>query len=208
MSVFVSKKTVRADVLARRASLQPQVIAAAGAAVQATLARAVAAVASDAASRPVAATAPLVSAYVPVGTEPGGKDLPGALADADARVLLPVFEPGAELDWALYEPGRLVHTARGLVEPTGRRLGPAAVTECDLLIVPAIGVDHRGTRLGRGAGCYDRALARVPSGVPVVALLHDGELVDALPADPHDRPVTAVITPAIGWWEVPDRPGA
>ena len=52
----------------------------------------------------------------------------------------------------------------------------------------------RGVRLGRGGGSYDRALRRARG--LVVALLHEGELVDALPAEPHDVPVHAVALPA------------
>ena len=61
--------------------------------------------------------------------------------------------------------------------------------------MPALAVDRRGMRLGRGGGCYDRALGRVPRGTPVCALLHDGELLDEVPCEPHDRPVTHVVTP-------------
>lgn len=52
-----------------------------------------------------------------------------------------------------------------------------------------------GRRLGRGGGSYDRALARVPVGTFVCTLLYDGELLDRVPAEPHDRTVTAVVTP-------------
>jgi 5-formyltetrahydrofolate cyclo-ligase len=51
-------------------------------------------------------------------------------------------------------------------------------------------------RLGRGGGCYDRALARVPVGTFVCALLYDDEVLDAVPSAPHDRRVTAVVTPS------------
>ncbi|PSK58900.1 5-formyltetrahydrofolate cyclo-ligase [Micromonospora sp. MH33] len=74
----------------------------------------------------------------------------------------------------------------------------------DLVVVPALAVDRRGYRLGRGGGSYDRALARVPATVPTVALLHDGELVEVVPAQPHDRPVRFVITPGGGLVAVPD----
>jgi 5-formyltetrahydrofolate cyclo-ligase len=72
----------------------------------------------------------------------------------------------------------------------------------DVVLAPAMAADRRGNRLGRGAGYYDRALTRVDSTVPVVVLLHDGELVDTLPAEPHDRPVTAAVTPTLGWVEL------
>ena len=51
-------------------------------------------------------------------------------------------------------------------------------------------------RLGQGGGCYDRALGRVPVGTFTCTLLYEGEVLDEVPAGPHDRPVTAVVTPA------------
>ncbi|HET9519124.1 MAG TPA: 5-formyltetrahydrofolate cyclo-ligase [Actinoplanes sp.] len=141
-----------------------------------------------------------VAAYVPVGAEPGGPDLPGALTAAlprRGRLLLPVLRPDLDLDWAHYTPGTLTAGPRGLSEPSGARLGVDAVREAELLIVPALAVGRDGTRLGRGGGSYDRALARAGNAV-LVALLHDGELLDTVPAEPHDVAVHAVITPADG----------
>ena len=135
-----------------------------------------------------------VAAYVPVGAEPGGPGLPDALRAAGFIVLLPVLQPDGALDWARYT-GELTDGPRGLREPTGPRLGQAAVAGADAVVVPAVAVDRRGVRLGRGGGSYDRALARVAPGVSVTALLYDGELVDLLPAEPHDRHVGAVVTP-------------
>jgi 5-formyltetrahydrofolate cyclo-ligase len=62
-------------------------------------------------------------------------------------------------------------------------------------VVPALAVDRRGSRLGRGGGSYDRALARVPAGRPVLALLYDGECPEVVPTEPHDRRVTVAVTP-------------
>jgi 5-formyltetrahydrofolate cyclo-ligase len=145
-----------------------------------------------------------VAAYVPVGREPGSLDLLDDLRDCGTLVLLPVVGDHAGLDWAAYT-GRdeLVAGPFGLREPVGRRLGDRAVGDADVVLVPALAADHRGNRLGRGGGYYDRALAQLPAGRPVVALLHDGELVPRLPADPRDRPVTAVSSPGLGWTELP-----
>ncbi len=145
---------------------------------------------------------PKVAAYVPLSAEPGGPDLPDALRDAGADVLLPVLLPDNDLDWAAHT-GELVPAARGLREPAGARLGVDAIARAALVIVPAVAVDRRGVRLGRGGGSYDRTLARVPVGVPIVALLHDGELLDEVPAEPHDRLVSAVVTPSGGWCDLP-----
>jgi 5-formyltetrahydrofolate cyclo-ligase len=145
-----------------------------------------------------------VAAYVPAGPEPGSLDLLDDLLAGGTAVLLPVVRDATGLDWAFYR-GRtaLVAGARGTRHPTGPVLGRDAVTGADAVLVPALAVDHQGTRLGRGAGYYDRALARIAAGVPVVALLHDGELVPRLPGDTWDRPVTAVSTPAQEWTELP-----
>ena len=150
----------------------------------------------------------IIAAYVPVGREPGGADLVMSLS-AHARVLLPVLLPDGDLDWAVFAPP-LVTGPRGLREPGGPRLGVTAVSSADLVIVPALAVDRRGLRMGRGGGSYDRALSRLPGpGEPlVVALLHDGELVEVVPAEPHDRPVGAAITPGGGLTVFADRPAA
>lgn len=132
-----------------------------------------------------------VAAYASLGTEPGTSALLAALPE----VLLPVLRPDGDLDWARWE-GQLVAAPRGLQEPPGQCLGPDALAGCSVVVVPALEVDRTGTRLGRGGGSYDRALGRARG--LVVAALHDGELVEWLPAEPHDRRVDAVALPGSG----------
>lgn len=134
-----------------------------------------------------------VAAYVSLPGEPGTGPLLDALRERGRHVLLPVLRPDNDLDWARYD-GRLVPAGRGMLEPSGARLGPESVAGADVVLVPALAVGRSGMRLGRGGGSYDRALARVPVGTPTCALLHDGELLDTVPTAPHDRPVTAVAT--------------
>lgn len=136
-----------------------------------------------------------VAAYVAVGSEPGTGFLLERLALRGARVLLPVVRPDLDLDWATHD-GRLASARLGLLEPEGPRLGVEAVAAADVVVVPGLAADRRGHRLGRGGGCYDRALARVPAGTPVVVVLYDDELLDTVPTEPHDRLVTAVCTPS------------
>jgi 5-formyltetrahydrofolate cyclo-ligase len=144
-----------------------------------------------------------IAAYVPVGREPGSLRLLDLLRDGGTEILLPVVVADG-LDWARYSGSdELVSGVLGTRAPAGPRLGPAALGTAEAVLVPALAVDHRGVRLGRGGGYYDRALAAAPAGVPLVALLHDGELVERLPADPWDRTVTSAVEPAIGWTELP-----
>lgn len=149
---------------------------------------------------PELAEARTVAAYVSIGREPGTGPLLEALRTQGVRVLLPVLLPDNDLDWGVYEgPDRLAKARRGLLEPDGPRLGPEAVTEADAVLLPGLAVDGEGIRLGRGGGSYDRVLARIgASGArPALAvLLYDAELVGAVPAEPHDLPVAAAVTPS------------
>jgi 5-formyltetrahydrofolate cyclo-ligase len=148
---------------------------------------------------PQVAAAGTVAAYYSVGTEPDTRGLLFALWKRGSYVILPVLLPDGDLDWASYEgPESLVPGPRGLLQPAEPVRGPEAIARAHVVLVPALGVDGRGHRLGRGAGSYDRALARVHGQVPVIALLYDDELLPGLPAEPHDRPVTAIARPTHG----------
>jgi 5-formyltetrahydrofolate cyclo-ligase len=137
-----------------------------------------------------------VAAYVSLSNEPGTGPLIEQLYAMGRRIILPVLMPDHDLDWAAYSgPDLLVPASRGLLEPAGPRLGPEAVATADVVLCPGLAVDRSGRRLGRGGGSYDRVLGRVPVGTFVCTLLYDGELLGTLPAEAHDRPVTAVVTP-------------
>jgi 5-formyltetrahydrofolate cyclo-ligase len=143
------------------------------------------------------------AAYVPDPDEPGYGRLPAAFTQLGARVLLPVTPAeGRQLAWAV-DTGRLAPGRVGVLEPMGPRLGPTAIGAADVVVVPALAVARDGIRLGRGGGYYDRALQHVRDDAVLVALLFDEELVDTLPTEPHDRRVTAVVTPSGGWQALP-----
>ncbi|MBS1691086.1 MAG: 5-formyltetrahydrofolate cyclo-ligase [Actinobacteria bacterium] len=154
-----------------------------------------------------------VCAYVPVGTEPGSLTLVDALLESGARVLLPIArhdETGRPqpLSWADYRPGSLVTAPFGLREPTPPWLPPGALAAAALVLVPALAVDRRGTRLGRGAGFYDRTLGLADPAAALVTVVRDDELVDHLPAEPHDVPMTHALTPTAGLLPLTgERPG-
>lgn len=137
-----------------------------------------------------------LAVYISLPKEPGTGPLVEQLHALGRRLILPLLMPDNDLDWAAYEgPEALVPASRGLLEPAGPRLGPDAIATADVVLCPGLAVDRRGIRLGRGGGSYDRALARVPVGTFVCTPLYEGELLDRVPAEDHDRPVTAVVTP-------------
>jgi 5-formyltetrahydrofolate cyclo-ligase len=184
--VRAAKAALRRRLRAARAERSPQVRAAAGLALHAA-----AAVVFE-----PAGPALTVTAYAAVDAEPPTDELLEALRRRGVRVLLPVLAENRQLDWAAYAgPGALARSAHGLREPTGPRLGAAALQEADVVLVPALAVDRRGTRLGQGGGYYDRALARVPGDRLVLAVVYAAEVLDSLPSEPHDVYVGGALTP-------------
>ena len=124
----------------------------------------------------------VVAVYLSFATEPGTGPLIQWLADQRVRALAPTLLPDADLGW--------------MEVPDGAPLGLDAITDAEVILVPALAVDLRGHRLGRGGGSYDRALARVRPGQTVLAVVHDQEVLDAVPFEPHDRVVDGALTPS------------
>jgi 5-formyltetrahydrofolate cyclo-ligase len=182
------KAALRTRLLAARGELAAEPRTAAGRAIRDALLE-----------RPEVQMAGTIAAYYSVGAEPDTRGLVYALWKRGSYVLLPLLRPDGDLDWASYEgPDSLVSGPRGLLEPGETPRGPGAVARADAVLVPALAVDQAGNRLGRGGGSYDRALARVGPVVPLIALIYDAELLDYVPAEPHDVKVRAVVTPAAG----------
>lgn len=78
----------------------------------------------------------------------------------------------------------------GLMQPSEN----AAVVDPDVLFMPLVAFTERGARLGQGGGFYDRYLAAHP-GVTAIGMAWDIQRVDELPIEPHDMPLTAIVTP-------------
>ena len=148
---------------------------------------------------PEVSAAGTVAAYYSIGTEPDTHSLIFALWKRGSYVVLPVLLPDGDLDWASYEgPDSLAPGPRGLLQPVEPVRGPGTVARADVVLVPALAVGTSGTRLGRGGGSYDRALARVGGQVPTIGLVYDDELLPSVPAEPHDAAVRAVARPLHG----------
>ena len=148
-----------------------------------------------------------VCAYVPVGAEPGSIEMLDVLLQRANRVLLPVARTTADnspvaLEWGEYRPGQLVAARFGLLEPAGPWLPATALAEASVVLVPALAVDRFGVRLGRGRGFYDRTLVSRNPHARLVAVIRDEELLDELPHEPHDVPMTHALTPGRGLVEL------
>jgi len=89
----------------------------------------------------------------------------------------------------------------GLGEPAARcPIFP--LNRLDLALVPGVGFDAAGHRLGRGRGYYDRLLAEAAGTRCGVAF--DEQVVEEIPAEPHDVALNCIITPT-RWMEIPGQ---
>ena len=145
----------------------------------------------------------VVCAYVPVGAEPGSIEMLDALLRHADRVLLPVARTAADdsstaMQWGEYRPGTLTTGRWGLLQPPQPWLPASALAQAGVVLVPALAVDRRGVRLGRGRGFYDRSLGGRDPHALLIAVVRDAEVLDELPADPHDVPMTHALTPRQG----------
>ena len=139
-----------------------------------------------------------VTCYASMPGEPGTGPLIADLLRRGHRVWLPrtVDQRLVWVQVALdseYAPGLL-----GIREPRGA--GNESLDFAAVVLMPALAVDPSGRRLGQGGGYFDRALSTVASladGGPIlVALVHDDEVIDAVPTERHDRLVDAIVTSA------------
>jgi 5-formyltetrahydrofolate cyclo-ligase len=146
---------------------------------------------------------PLVLAgFHPTASEP---DVLPCMAQAHLRgdrVLLPRTLPEHGLQWVPWNPAAVLAPDRfGVLAPTGAP-DPAAPASVAVFLVPALAVDRLGTRLGHGAGYYDRALGALPPwprGPLRIAVVHPWEVVsEPLPAQSHDARMDVALT-AQGW---------
>lgn len=181
--ITARRGAARRRLLAARAARRPEEVAAASAAIVARLEALLPTWLSD-------ARAAIVALYWPL---PGEIDLRGLMPWLRARgatLALPICGPrGTALTFGRYDEGApLVQSPWGLWEP----IGAPPVTPT-LLLVPAVGFDATGHRLGHGAGYYDRTLAGLPDAVAVAVAWADAELPTIDP-QPHDVAVAAVVT--------------
>ncbi len=87
-------------------------------------------------------------------------------------------------------PGRF-----GIPEPDPARSVLVEPEELDAVLLPCLGFDGTGKRLGHGAGYYDRYLARCP-GALCVCLAFEAQRLARIESEPHDRPADLIVTEA------------
>jgi 5-formyltetrahydrofolate cyclo-ligase len=135
-----------------------------------------------------------LSAYLPIRSECNPLPLIERARASGIVVALPVIVSGRSLVFRRYDLGDpLVPGGFGTSVPHGD--APAIIPE--LVVVPVVGFDRTGTRLGYGAGHYDRTIkAMIDAGQRplLVGIAFDAQEVDSIPHEPHDVPLDFIVT--------------
>lgn len=136
-----------------------------------------------------------MAAFLSTNDEPETRDFLRWADERSLSILLPVSRADGLLDWAPYDGADEDQDVLGMPTPTSELLGPIAINDVDLILVPAACIARNGMRLGWGRGYFDKMLGSMATRPPVYAVIFDDELVDEVPTESHDMPVDGVVTP-------------
>ncbi|WP_378145457.1 5-formyltetrahydrofolate cyclo-ligase [Cnuibacter sp. UC19_7] len=136
-----------------------------------------------------------IASYLSSPTEPNTRPFLNWAVTGGRRVLLPIGRTDGLLDWTEGDGQSETEGLNGVPEAVGEILGPIAINDADLIVVPASAVDGRGIRMGWGRGYFDRTLGSMERCPPVFALVFDDEILDEVPREVHDAPVDGAVTP-------------
>ena len=198
------KREVRAQIIARRDALSPTLRSRKSSAICADLA--------DAAKQALSTRMshqPIVAVYSPMGSEVDLSEFIAALYDARARVafpaMLPALRDGQRMQMRIvshedYLDGSapfIAHPVRPF-SPVGDaengRYRAIAPHELDAFVVPLVGFDAYGLRLGYGGGCYDRYLPKLQPRCFIAGAAFSEQQVPRVPVDAFDLPLPHIIS--------------
>jgi len=148
-----------------------------------------------------------IALYLPNDGEIDPRLLLQAAQRRGKATYLPVLNPWprTRMVFQRIEPGEQLRRNRfGILEPVIRTARQRRVWALDLLLMPLVGFDGKGGRLGMGGGFYDRSLAyramRKKSHKPtLLGLAHECQRVDRLPLESWDVALQATVTDQ-GWY--------
>lgn len=134
---------------------------------------------------------PVVAGYIALGSEVDPHKLLQAAHEAGCTIVLPHVQSKVQpMQFLRYEWRAPLHKGPfGLMQPNAS----APPIAPDVVLLPLLGFDRDGNRLGQGAGHYDRALSLLPDAIRI-GLGWSCQEIDALPADPWDEPLHAICT--------------
>lgn len=141
-----------------------------------------------------------IASYLSREGEPATAGIVAVLWRRGHQILVPMLTRAGlvrlrEPSWGWYAgPTCLREGLFGIPEPVGEPLPPETLGQADIIIVSSLAAGRDGSRMGAGAGWYDRALSHARHDAQVWALANENEVLDTVPTADHDRPVHRIIT--------------
>lgn len=131
-----------------------------------------------------------VHLYLAIHNEINTTSIIDFLFEKDIPVIIPKTYPKGKLEWLTLLPtDNLKKGMFGTAIPVKERINTTAP---QMVLVPAVGFDRQGNRLGYGGGYYDRFLAHHPN-VIKVGLAYPFQILDSLKTEPHDIPMDIIL---------------
>ena len=179
------KSRIRQDVLAKRDSLDPDTRKAKDSLIKERLF-----------SLEEFRQAPIVFLFASFRSEVSTFEQIAEALNIGKRVILPSVD-SVNKELRLYEIKGLSELSAGYMgipEPSVSEERERDINDVTLVIMPGAAFDPKGNRLGYGGGYYDRLLSRLRRRIPLVALAYEEQLLDSVPAGPHDIRVHMIVT--------------
>jgi len=138
--------------------------------------------------------AKLVMVYYGVKSEVATKGIIEKALKQGKRVVLPVtnFENNSLKPVEITSLEELKKTKFGLMEPRNGK--EVKKSEIELIVVPGVAFDGKGSRIGTGRGFYDSLLGKISTKVPLVGLCFEENFQESLPSESHDVKMNIVVT--------------
>lgn len=141
-----------------------------------------------------------VACYLDADGEVPTRGLISRLHNSGVKVYLPVLcRTSKRLSFRRYAPSNPLRPNRyGLLEPVPRQAAQLGIKQLDAVLLPLVGFDRRGNRLGMGGGFYDTTFAFLYSQfwqpLHLIGLAYELQRVEDIPTDPWDISVHNVVT--------------
>lgn len=183
---MIDKAALRRELLKRRDAMTPEVRKEKDAGIHERLSSLVEIVDSD-----------VLLLFASFRTEVDTLSLIEKFLAAGKRIILPkvIREHRLLILYELRDMSELAPGYMGIPEPSltsdERR---CRIAEMDAAVIPGAGFDLSCNRIGYGGGYYDKLLSGLDAGIPLICPAYEEQIVEAIPAEPHDRKINIVVT--------------
>ncbi|HNX29833.1 MAG TPA: 5-formyltetrahydrofolate cyclo-ligase [Syntrophomonadaceae bacterium] len=107
------------------------------------------------------------------------------------RILVPRVRTAGVIEAVEYQLERTRKGLYGIIEPEGE---PVEAKQIDAVLVPGLGFDYQGYRLGYGGGYYDRFLTLLREDTFICGVCYDFQVVETVFPQPQDKAVDWIVT--------------